>query len=290
LGFVVGFMPWVVFWVLVGNAPFRIAAGVAFGLAAGAQLIMWVRGAPRRTLDVGNLAVFAVLALAAFVVPDDVLARWLQPLGNAGLLLIALVGVLIGRPFVREYATDTVDEATARSNGFRVITTGMTWLWVGVFAGMTASSLVPPIVDGAATVQDTDQVLSVVCYWVSPFTLTGLGGLASALFPRGSKGATRSSTLGQAEQPPPSPRPRHRPTSPPTGSFSMSPRGPATTSRSPSPSAGLRPERPRRSARPGWTSPAGRGGRRPASPPPPAWWTWPGTSRAATGAAQRRTR
>jgi hypothetical protein len=67
-----------------------------------------------------------------------------------------------------------------------VITTGMTWLWIAVFAGMTASSLVPPLVDGAATVQDSDQVLSVVCYWVVPFTLTGLGGLASALCrPRG---------------------------------------------------------------------------------------------------------
>jgi hypothetical protein len=52
-------------------------------LAVGAQLILWWRGAPRRTLDVGNLAVFAVLALAAFVVPDDVLARWLQPLVSA---------------------------------------------------------------------------------------------------------------------------------------------------------------------------------------------------------------
>jgi BAAT / Acyl-CoA thioester hydrolase C terminal/Acyl-CoA thioester hydrolase/BAAT N-terminal region len=127
--------------------------------------------------------VFAVLAIAAFVVPDDILARWLQPLGNAGLLLIALVGVLIGRPFVREYAVDSVDEATARSDGFRTITTGMTWLWVAIFAGMTASSLVPPIVDGAATVQDSGQVLSVICYWVVPFTLTGLGGLVSALFP-----------------------------------------------------------------------------------------------------------
>jgi intracellular septation protein A len=109
MGFVVGFLPWVVFWVLVGNAPFRIAAGLALALAVAAQLILWWRGAPRRTLDVGNLAVFAVLAVAAFAVPDDVLERWLQPLANAGLLLIALVGVLIGRPFVREYAVDSVD-------------------------------------------------------------------------------------------------------------------------------------------------------------------------------------
>jgi BAAT / Acyl-CoA thioester hydrolase C terminal/Acyl-CoA thioester hydrolase/BAAT N-terminal region len=183
VGFVVGFVPWIVFWVLVGNAPFWVATGAALALAVGAQLVGWRRGAPRRTLEVGNLGVFAVLAVAAFVVPDEVLERWLQPLGNAGLLLIAVVGVLIGRPFVREYAEGSVDAATARSDGFRVITTGMTWLWVVIFAGMTVSSLVPPLVDGAATVSDSGHARSVICYWVVPFTLTGLGALISALFP-----------------------------------------------------------------------------------------------------------
>ena len=50
------------------------------------------------------------------------LERWLQPLSSLGLFLIALVGLLVGRPFVREYAADSVDEATAKTQGFRTIT------------------------------------------------------------------------------------------------------------------------------------------------------------------------
>ena len=60
-----------------------------------------------------------MLVLAAFLVPDDVLERWLQPLSSLGLFLIALVGVLIGRPFVRDYAVASVDAATAKTQGSR---------------------------------------------------------------------------------------------------------------------------------------------------------------------------
>jgi hypothetical protein len=90
-------------------------------------------------------------------------ARWMQPLGNAGLLLVALVGVLAGHPFVRDYATASVDASTARSDGFRVVTTAMTWLWVGAFAGMTVVSAIPPLLDGGATIRDAGDTLSVVC-------------------------------------------------------------------------------------------------------------------------------
>ena len=95
---------------------------------------MRVRKQPMHTLDVGNLVVFAVLVVTAFVVPDDVLERWLQPLSSLGLFLIALVGLLIGRPFVREYAAASVDAETAKiRRAFRTITNAMTWMWVGAF-------------------------------------------------------------------------------------------------------------------------------------------------------------
>ena len=51
---------------------------MAFGVTALIQLSLRLRHQPQRTLDIGNLAVFAVLLLAAYLVPDDVLARWLS--------------------------------------------------------------------------------------------------------------------------------------------------------------------------------------------------------------------
>ena len=149
MAFVVGFLPWIVYWVLVGNVPFQLAVLVAVPVSGLALLVGRLRHLPGRTLDTGTLVVFVVLAVLAFVVPDDVLSagcsRW-----AAGLLRV-LAGLAVGRPFVLDYATPTVDAVTARTDGFRAITTAMTWLWAGLFALMTLLSAIPPIVDGSAT-------------------------------------------------------------------------------------------------------------------------------------------
>ena len=39
--------------------------------------------------------------------------RWMQPLSNLGIFLVALGGLIAGRPFVREYAAASVDATTA---------------------------------------------------------------------------------------------------------------------------------------------------------------------------------
>src|SRR6476646_7803265 len=140
---VIGFIPWVVYWILVGNVPFTTAVTIAFGITLLIQLILRTRKQPVHTLDVGNLIVFAILTLAAYLVPDAVLERWLQPLSSLGLFLIALIGVLIGRPFVREYAVESVDAETARTQGFRTITNAMTWMWVVAFGLMFVSAMIP---------------------------------------------------------------------------------------------------------------------------------------------------
>jgi hypothetical protein len=183
MGIVIGFIPWIVYWILVGNIPFTTAVTIAFGITLLIQLILRVRRQPIHTLDVGNLIVFAVLTLAAYLVPDNVLERWLQPLSSLGLFLIALVGLLIGRPFVREYAVESVDADTAKTQGFRTITTAMTWMWVFTFGLMFVSAMIPPLVDGAATIRDEDNTLSIICYWVIPYTVLGIAGAVSATFP-----------------------------------------------------------------------------------------------------------
>ncbi|MDT5134471.1 MAG: hypothetical protein QOE41_3782, partial [Mycobacterium sp.] len=69
------------------------------------------------------------------------------------------------------------------SERFDRITTLLTWIWVAVFAAMTVSSSIPPIVQGDATILDTRTPLSFVCYWVVPFSLLGLAALASRILP-----------------------------------------------------------------------------------------------------------
>jgi uncharacterized membrane protein len=183
VSFVLGFLPWILYWALIGNVPFRVAAVLVLVVAIAVQVIGRVRRQPWRSLEVGSLAVFALLTVAAFVVDDDVLARWMQPLSNLGIFLVALGGLAVGRPFVREYAAASVDARTARTDGFATITRNMTVLWAAVFAAMTIVSAVPPVVDGAATLRDSGDLLSILCYWVLPYVLLAIGGLVSALFP-----------------------------------------------------------------------------------------------------------
>jgi hypothetical protein len=179
----VGFAPWIVYWVLVGNVPFEAAVLVALGVAAAAFVIGRVKGTPGRTLEIGAIATFVVLAVLTFTVSQSFMEQWMQPLSNAGILLVALTGALVGRPFVREFAEVGQPEEVINSDTFTRITSLLTWIWVGAFAGMTVSSAIPPIVYGDATILDTRTPLSFLCYWIIPFTLLGLAALASRILP-----------------------------------------------------------------------------------------------------------
>jgi hypothetical protein len=181
VGIVAGFAPWIVYWVLVGNVPFATAVLVALAIAVASLLIGRARGKPGMTLEIGAIATFLVLAVLTFALSESFMERWIQPLSNAGILLVALVGVLIGKPFVREFAEPGQAPEVLKSELFDVVITRVTWIWVGAFAGMTVSSAIPPVVQGNATILDTKTPLSFICYWVIPFALLGGAALASRL-------------------------------------------------------------------------------------------------------------
>ncbi len=139
-----GFAPWIVYWVLVGNVPFKTAVLVALAVAVASFVIGRVKGTPGRTLEIGAIGTFVVLAILTFTLSQAFMEQWMQPLSNAGIFLVALTSVLIGRPFVREFAEVDQPQEVIKSEVFKRITTLLTWIWVGAFAGMTVSSAIPP--------------------------------------------------------------------------------------------------------------------------------------------------
>jgi hypothetical protein len=183
VGILFGFAPWIVYWVLVGNVPFSTAVLVALAIAVLSFVIGRVKRTPGRTLEIGAIGTFLVLTVLTFTVSQSFMERWLQPLSNAGIFLVALTSVVIGKPFVREFAQAGQPPEVVESELFRRITTLLTWIWVAAFAGMTVSSSIPPIVYGKATILDTKTPLSFVCYWVIPFSLLGLAALVSKILP-----------------------------------------------------------------------------------------------------------
>jgi hypothetical protein len=178
-----GLAPWIVYWVLVGNVPSALAALVALAFAVGALAVGGATGKPWRPLHIGASATFLVLTVVAFAQGDSFNQRWALPLSNAAILLVAIVGVAVGRPFVREFAAAEQPDDVVKTELFRRLVTVLTWVWIAALAGMTVSSAVPPIADANATILDTKAPLSFVGYWVVPFSLLGLAALASRFLP-----------------------------------------------------------------------------------------------------------
>jgi hypothetical protein len=104
LAFVVGFVPWIVYWILVGNAPFLTAVLVGLGPAVVLNISTLVRRQPLLVLEAGTALAFAVFVIMALLLSDDFLERWLQPLGNARLLVIVVVSILICWPTTATHA------------------------------------------------------------------------------------------------------------------------------------------------------------------------------------------
>jgi hypothetical protein len=183
VGILFGFAPWIVYWVLVGNVPFIAAVLVALAFAVAGLVIGRAKRSPGLTLEIGAVGTFLVLTALTLSLSQSFMERWMQPLSNAGIFFVALTGVLIGKPFVREFAAADQPPGVVNSDLFGQITTRLTWIWVAIFAGMTVSSSIPPIVQGDATILDTKTPLSFVGYWVIPVSLLGLAALASRILP-----------------------------------------------------------------------------------------------------------
>jgi hypothetical protein len=183
VGILFGFAPWIVYWVLVGNAPFLVAALVAFGIALAGLAAGYLTRTPRRSLEIGAGTTFLILTTLTLLAGESVVQRWALPLSFAGLLLATLLGRQFGTSFVREYAAANQPPGVVNSDVFGKIVARLTSIWVAVFAGMTVSSSVPPVVAVDASVLNTHAAVDYVGYWVVPFTLFGLGALACRILP-----------------------------------------------------------------------------------------------------------
>lgn len=178
-----GLAPWIVYWVLVGNVPFGAAALAGLALAAIALVIGSLADKPERMLESGSAAVFVVLTGLTFARDEWFVQRWMLPLSMAGFLVVALVGTLIGKPFVRAFAAAEQPADVVKTALFGRVVGVLSWLWLATAAGMAVSSAIPPIARGDATILDTRTPLPYVCYWIIPFALLGLAALASRFLP-----------------------------------------------------------------------------------------------------------
>jgi hypothetical protein len=183
VGILFGFAPWIVYWVLVGNAPLLLATVVAFAIAGAGLAGGYLTRTPRRSLEIGSGATFLVLTGLTLLASQSVVERWALPLSFAGILLVTVLTKQFGTSFVHEYAAANQPPAVVNSDVFGQITARLTWIWIAVFGGMTVSSSIPPITAADASILNTRTPVAYIGYWVVPFTLLGLGALATRILP-----------------------------------------------------------------------------------------------------------
>ena len=131
-------LPFVVFWPLLGNGHPALAIWFGGGLSLAGNLWRLFRR-EIVTLEVGELALFVLFALAQLLKPDWIAtnALWLS---FAGLGAISLTSVLFGRPWTSDYSRAAYPD-NAGTRQFFIINAAISALWGILFFALGSCRL-----------------------------------------------------------------------------------------------------------------------------------------------------
>jgi hypothetical protein len=153
----VGFIPWITFWVVGGQATWE--TGTLAGLLAAIFVTMlsigyrpvvaWAtarlgrpRARPRpershlKLLDIATVVFFALLSLAALVTSRHTVSdldKYSQAISSGALGIIALGSVVFRHPFTIDYAKEKAPPAVWRTALFKRINRVLSSVWAAVF-------------------------------------------------------------------------------------------------------------------------------------------------------------
>jgi intracellular septation protein A len=142
MGIFIGFAPFIIYSVLVSNNSFEEAAVAA--LVTSIVLNGWslLQGQRPKLLNLAMLGWFAILTVISLTGDDSWVADWSYVISNFAIAAIILFTILIGQPFTREYAEETVPEENWTSPVFLKATGAIAWAWFAALVLMGVSSYV----------------------------------------------------------------------------------------------------------------------------------------------------
>ena len=169
--------------ILLAFAPFVIfavinrIAGPFAGLIAGAvaALLLLARdwltaGRSLKILDIGSTIVFAALVVYSFLAKPTWSVVGVRLCVDAGLLLIVLVSLAVGRPFTLQYAREQVRPELWDTADFKRTNYVITGVWALAFAAMVIAEFVLLYVPAAP---DRVGVLVIILALVGAVKFTG---------------------------------------------------------------------------------------------------------------------
>ena len=143
MGILLAFAPFIVFAVLAHftSAPISLAAGTAVAATLVARDYLRTQRSPK-ILEVGTFVLFAALTLFTWLHESALTIIAVRVCVDAGLLLIVLLSMLVGRPFTLQYAKEKVAPEQWNTPRFKRTNYVLTCAWAAAFAIIVLADLV----------------------------------------------------------------------------------------------------------------------------------------------------
>ncbi|GIH05652.1 hypothetical protein Rhe02_37190 [Rhizocola hellebori] len=138
-----GFVPWIIFWVVCGPSTWEYAAGGAL-LAAVILLIPSRERGRVKLLDIVSVVFFAALVVAGLFLDRSQLI-WLEDYSQAissGVLALVVLGSLAFVPFTEQYAREQVPQQFWSRPEFKRVNRTLTLVWGLTFAACAVLGLI----------------------------------------------------------------------------------------------------------------------------------------------------
>jgi hypothetical protein len=174
-GFVLGFVPWIVFSFVAQRLD---ANGVAWSATIAVVMTVVALVAARRKhgptfLNLASLVLFGLIAVVGFVGGPGVdrwLFEWGRPLVGVvlGLLVLATAPV---RPFTEEYARQSVPREYWGSPTFRRINTVLSAVWGAGILVIGLAAVAVTALDAHATDATRNNTVDLLLNWVVPIAV-----------------------------------------------------------------------------------------------------------------------
>jgi hypothetical protein len=140
-GALIGFLPWIIFWVVSSPSTWNAAAVGALIAAVIVSIPDAARPGGVKSLDLGTIVFFAVVSILALILDRKDLSwfeDWAQFISSMALAAIAFVSLAF-TPFTEQYARDSTPRELWNTPGFKRINRQLTLFW-GVIFMLTAVS------------------------------------------------------------------------------------------------------------------------------------------------------
>ncbi len=138
MGILLGFAPFILFSLLTGLSV-SLALWIAFAAAFAIGIRDFLHDKTLRTLDMGCLSLFALLALYYGFVQPGLNVQTVRLIADAGLLLTALVSIAMRNPFTLQYAREEVPEESWGERDFLRANYILSLIWALAFAIMAGA-------------------------------------------------------------------------------------------------------------------------------------------------------